>query len=337
MINNSNNINTRAVSYASFVVSLIVAASFTPSVEGFGSPLFQETATKQKTFQSKNEGVEIELPNFDELFGRIKQVSPLARVAMDGVGVEVGGLTGIDDKWPGDLKWKTIESNKRKSAIVHQIDRIDNFMKLGCPILRFRTSINGPCAGECLAQFIMDLDMRKKWDAQIDEVEELYPIQDLDTANIAMGFGKYGDCSRLGVGYCKTKEAMGIISPREQLTLCGVQDFEDGSCVIWGTEMAEWHDHLLPEGPRTTRAKSHIFSTAMVPTSENSFDVEYVLQLEIGGKIPSFMTTPILTDNVKNFFKRTKKYFEGDEVHKYLEEKEKGDALGDNHSILMTP
>lgn len=57
---------------------------------------------------------------------------------------------------------------------------------------------------------------------------------------------------------------------------------------------------------RVTRAKSHLFSTTLVPTGETTFDVEYVLQLEIGGKIPTWMTTPIVTDSVKRMFKCAK-------------------------------
>ena len=53
---------------------------------------------------------------------------------------------------------------------------------------------------------------------------------------------------------------------------------------------------------RVTRAKSHLFSTTLVPTCEGSFDFEYVLQLEIGGKIPTWLTTPIVTDSVKRMF-----------------------------------
>jgi hypothetical protein len=48
------------------------------------------------------------------------------------------------------------------------------------------------------------------------------------------------------------------ITPREQLKLCVIQDFPDCSCMISGTEMEEWHGSLMPEGPRHTRAKSHI-------------------------------------------------------------------------------
>jgi hypothetical protein len=60
---------------------------------------------------------------------------------------------------------------------------------------------------------------------------------------------------------------------------------------------------------RVTRAKSHLFATTLVPTSESSFDVEYVLQLEIGGKIPTWLTTPIVTDSVKRMFKCAKNVY----------------------------
>ena len=117
-----------------------------------------------------------------------------------------------------------------------------------------------------------------------------------------MGFNKYGYCSRLGVGHCITKSNLGI-DAREQLTLCGINNMDNGACVVWGVEMEEWHDHLFPEDTkRVTRAKSHIFSTTMVPTGVDTFDVEYVIQLEIGGKMPSWLTTPIVIDSVKRCF-----------------------------------
>lgn len=64
----------------SWATILLLASA--PSVNAFTSAIFQESVTAQRTAPSKIEGVEIELPNFDELFGRIQQVSPLARVAM---------------------------------------------------------------------------------------------------------------------------------------------------------------------------------------------------------------------------------------------------------------
>lgn len=233
------------------------------------------------------------------------------------------------------MRWKTIESNKKRT--VHHIEKIDNFMGLKVPIIRFRSSLKGPCVSDAFANFIMSLDEREKWDPQIADVRELYPILDLDAANVAMSFGKYGDCCRLGVGYCQTKSAFGI-SPREQLSLCGVQDFQDGSTVIWGTEMEDWHNHLLPEGERHARAKSHIFSTTLIPTSEDSFDVEYVLQMD-GGGLPSWITTPVIIDTVKGLFRYAENFFMGEgidsDLHKWIEQKAREDSFLGRHSILM--
>jgi hypothetical protein len=241
---------------------------------------------------------------------------------------------------PPSLKWKTLYSSKKKRGL-HKIEKIDNYQGQAAPILRFRSTLAGPCVGECFANFLMNYDYRKRWDTQISQVYEIYPIHDLDSANIAMGFGRYGDCSKLGIGYCQTKGLSRLVSAREQLTLCGIQDFTDGSCTIWGTEMAEWHDHLMPEGKRHTRSKSHLFSTTLTPTSDNSFDVEYVLQLEIGGKIPVWMTVPIVMDTVKTMFKTVDAYFaqgDGGELAMYLKEKEARDEdMGGRQSILMTP
>jgi hypothetical protein len=57
--------------------------------------MWQEAPSIQKTrtAPSKTEGVEIELPNFDELFNRIQQVSPLARLAIEG---GTGGFSNCD-------------------------------------------------------------------------------------------------------------------------------------------------------------------------------------------------------------------------------------------------
>jgi hypothetical protein len=53
-------------------------------VSAFSMPMFTQQRAMQRTTPSKTEGVEIELPDFDELFGRIKEVSPLAAMAIDG-------------------------------------------------------------------------------------------------------------------------------------------------------------------------------------------------------------------------------------------------------------
>jgi hypothetical protein len=240
---------------------------------------------------------------------------------------------------PANLKWKRVESNKHD--IVHQIDRLDKFNGHSAPMLRFRSSIEGPAvgAGEFFGKLIMDLEERKKWDAQIEDTHELYPINDLDSANIAMGFGKHGDCSRLGVGYGLSKASLGI-TPREQLFVYGLQDFADGSCLIWGTEMDKSCDYLLPDGPRHTKATPHLFSATLTPTSESSFDIEYILQMDIGGNVPKFLTTPVMIDTVKKLFSTAKKEFaaagEGGALDAHLQEKAEQDSFANRHSLLMT-
>lgn len=201
--------------------------------------------------------------------------------------------------------------------------------------------MEGPCHGLKFAEFIMDAEKRQKWDPQIDKVVEIFPINDLDTANIAMGFGKYGDCEKLGVGYTLTKRHPVGISPREQLTLCGIQHFDDGSYVVWGTELEEWHDHLMPEGERQTRGKSHLFSVALVPTGDNSFDAEYALQLDFGGNLPHWMTSSIVVESVKDMFGVVQPYFnagEGGELDEFMKaEKIRQEKCEDRNGILFTP
>jgi hypothetical protein len=326
------------MTFSSFKRSAAIATFLTITtplnVLSFTATMWQDAPVKQQMAPSKIEGVEIELPNFDELFNRIQQVSPLARLAMEG---GTGGFANSDYQTPKELKWKNIATNKR--SIVHHIDKIDNFQGLRCPIVRFRSSLEGPCVGHKFASFIMDLKERQKWDPQILMVDETYPIYDTEAANLAMGVGKYGDCNMLGIGYCQTKSNI-VVDGREQLTLCGVQDFASGATLIWGTEMEETHNHLLPDIDRHVRAKSHLFSTCLVPTGPNSFDVEYVLQLEVGGNIPSFLTTPILVETVKGLFNHANKVFTDEEqMAPWMKNEEdlKNEFLDERHSLLMTP
>ena len=96
-----------------------------------------------------------------------------------------------------DLNWKKYERKPRHT--VFQIDKIDNFQGLGCPIVRWRSTIQGPCVGVKFAEFIMNIEERAKWDPQILQVDEIYPIYDVDAANIAMGW-KYGGKFALYLG-----------------------------------------------------------------------------------------------------------------------------------------
>ncbi|KAL7518791.1 hypothetical protein ACHAWX_003596 [Stephanocyclus meneghinianus] len=284
-------------------------------------------AVTKAAVRQRNEwqpGVEIELPNFELLFDRIQMASPLAKLVMDG-NSQGGGFRAIDDSrhYP-QLRWKKIERNEQKT--VHRIDKLDSFQNVKTPLLRFRSTIKGPCIGERFSHFIMDLEERKKWDDQIAFQEELYPIEDLALVDRITGdVDKFGRCMRVGVGYVQTKQ--GIISPREQLILGGHQEFKDGSTILWGTEMEEYHNHLLPPGQRHTRAKSHLFAATLAPTGPNSFDVEYLLQMDVGGGIPNFMTTPAITDVVKKLFNHAKDYFEGEDIAVFLKNKEDDSRL----------
>jgi hypothetical protein len=286
------------------------------------------TITQRNNWQP---GVEIELPNFELLFDRIQMASPLAKLVMEG-NSQGGGFHSIDDSrhFP-QLRWKKIERNEQKA--VHRIDKLDSFQNVKTPLLRFRSTIKGPCIGERFSHFIMDLEERKKWDDQIAYQEELYPIEDVELVDRITGdIDKFGRCVRIGVGYVQTKQ--GIISPREQLILGGHQQFEDGSTILWGTEMEEYHNHLLPPGQRHTRAKSHLFAATLAPTGPDSFDVEYLLQMDVGGGIPSFMTTPAITDVVKKLFNHAKEYFEGEDVEVFLKRKEEERRLKTDLSFI---
>ena len=79
--------------------TMIAVSSFTSDVAyAFSISMFQEKAAMQKRTFTKTEGVEIELPDFQELFSRIQQVSPLARLAIEGVKSGVGGgFAQVDD------------------------------------------------------------------------------------------------------------------------------------------------------------------------------------------------------------------------------------------------
>lgn len=281
-----------------------------PCVCGFAGTLFQERATLRQKVPSKSEGVDIELPDFEELFSRMQTVSPLLRNVIDR---KPGGLAAVDDST--QLPWRRVEQHSNGPVL--SLDRIDNFQGHPAPLLRFRGSLQGPCLGDVMANFIMEVDERKKWDDQIDQVYEIYPIDDLDYANMAMGYGKYGECSRLGVGYCKTKPNFGVDS-REQLTLCGCQDFQDGAAIVWGVELKEWHNYMFPPTERHTRAKSRLFCTTMQPTGPDAFDFEYVLQLEIGGKIPQWVSTPLVVNSVKRMFQHAARVYDSDEIQQYL-------------------
>jgi hypothetical protein len=296
-------------------------------------------------------GVDVEMPDLAYVFDRILQVSPLARKVMTTTTAtkrDIVSPTSCEYDATPEHPWKLVES----SPLV-RIDKIDSYQgkSASAPLLRFRSTLEGPCLGECFASFVMDYDFRKQWDAQIDQVYEVHSVtrqlkevqQHMMEAQRNLHHHNddevvnWGVCSRFGVGYCRTKAS--IVSPREQLTMCGIQDFEDGSCLIWGVEMDQpRHEYLMPRDvngngkKKLTRAKSHLFCTTLSPRPSNtstngrsssssspSFDVEYVLQLEIGGKIPSWISGPVVTENVKQLLRCASSFYAGTDPQHGLE------------------
>lgn len=79
------------------IVPSVAILTLVPSASAFGNALFQSAPTAQQTLPTNKDGVEIELPDFGELFGRIQQVSPLARVLIEGNGGNKG-FEAVDPK-----------------------------------------------------------------------------------------------------------------------------------------------------------------------------------------------------------------------------------------------
>merc|ERR1719183_812024 len=119
------------------------------------------------------------------------------------------------------------------------------------------------------------------------------------------------------LGIVKLKKKL-VIDSREQLVMCGIQRFpKTGAAIVWGTEMEDRHNYLFPkDSERHTRARSHLFCATLLPTDTvrydngngNRFDVEHVLQLDSGGNLPTFLTTPVVIDAVKCNFNYAKKF-----------------------------
>ena len=268
---------------------------------GFGNPRY----FSDKCIPSDKPGVVLKLPNYDVLFDEIIKVSPLARQALtEDRPLGIKAINGTSDAY----KWKVTDDSS--SRLVSHIDKIDNFQNKGVPLLRFRSTLHGPVKKRalCFAELISVANLRHKWDATSDLVETVYSA---DVKEVDKFHGhKYGKTSLFGIGYVKTKQS--VVSPREQLTLCGLQIFPSGASVLWGVELEEDQNHLFPleQTKRQPRSTSHLFSTTIIPTGDDTFDVEYVLQIEIGG-FPGWLTGPIVIDTVKKMFRFADGYFKG--------------------------
>ena len=262
-------------------------------------------------------GKEIVLPDFDVLFSQITALSPLCRQLVEGERDELrpGGFAdvplgkirpGVDAPSRGLLSWKTVEYNERR--LVFNVERLDNFLDRRAPLLRLRSRLRGEerGRGKKFSRLLTDYKLRSQWDPNCADVYEMYAPQDMADVERTMG-GGLGQCIRFGVGYCRTKK--NVVSPREQMTLCGVQEFSAGGAIVWGVELEDDQRHLFPPGKRLIRSRSHIFSTAIVPTVADAFDCEHVLQLEIG-KFPEWLARPVLAEAGKSLFRFAEKFFD---------------------------
>ena len=174
--------------------------------------------------------------------------------------------------------------------------------------MRFRSTFHGPQKrrGETFADVFSTQELRHQWDITNDVVDQIY-YGDL-TELKQLQDKKYGTPSMFGVGYVKTLQS--VVSPREQMTLCGVQNFQSGASIVWAVELEESQNHLFPEDQpkRVARSTTHLFATTIIPTGKETFDVEYVLQLEIGG-FPGFLHSPVVCETVKKMFRFADIYF----------------------------
>jgi len=256
--------------------------------------------------------VQLKVPNFDVLFDEILKASPLAKQAV--FDSKPLGFDGID-KASDEYKWKVIEQNPKR--VVSEVAKIDNFQNKKVPLVRLRSSLKGPTykSGFCFSELISVAKLRQAHDATNAEVYQIHSAADLREVQPFVP-PQYGETVLFGIGYTKTKQS--VVSPREQLTLCGLQEFPSGASILWGVEMEEDQNHLMPENDRTPRATSHLFANTVIPTSENEFDVEYCLQIDLGG-FPGWLTGPVVVDAVKKCFRYAERYFgEGHEENSQL-------------------
>ena len=283
----------------------LYTSSFVPRrhhvIAAFGNPKYYS----DKFVRADRDGAQLKVPKFDVFFDELQKVSPLVKQALHEE--NPGGIAAIDDA--ADVyTWKHMEHHPNR--LISQVDKIDNFQDHGVPLIRVRSSLRGPSKqkGIYFSELISTTELRQKWDATNKIVETIYNAADLDDIKKFQG-DEYGEPVMFGVGYVKTKQS--VVSPREQMTLCGVQNFPSGASIVWGVELEEDQDHLFPKDQpkRMPRSTSHLFAMTLIPTGEETYDVEYVLQLDVGG-LPGWLLGPVVTETVKKMFRFAEKYCE---------------------------
>lgn len=166
----------------------------------FATPLFPRE--QPLTIPTNVTGVDLILPDFDVLFSRIAEISPLAKQILEGG--RMRGFTDLD-MVPDSLQWKTVEKNAKR--LVHEIDRIDNFDGRHTPLIRMRSRLKGAefDRGKSFSSFLTDQDLRTKWDPNCADIHEMYLAEDIGDIELVMD-GAFGKCIRFGLGYCRTKK-----------------------------------------------------------------------------------------------------------------------------------
>lgn len=166
----------------------------------FATPVFPKE--QPLSIPTNATGVDLLLPDFDVLFSRVAEISPLSKQILEGG--EMRGFADLD-MVPDALTWKTVEKNAKR--LVHEIDRIDNFEGHHTPLIRLRSRLEGPelDRGGRFSSLLTDQEYRSKWDPNCAVIHEMYLAEDLNDIELVMG-GAFGTCIRFGLGYCQTKK-----------------------------------------------------------------------------------------------------------------------------------
>jgi len=228
-----------------------------------------------------------------------------------------------------------METNE--DEMVYQVEKLEDFAGIPVPVFRFKCKLTGPLFAEFFGRFMIDVNERRKWDEQIETVYEMHSINDPELMSRLSSEG-YGKVTRLGVGYGQSKASFGV-TPREVLFVFGMHEFPDGSSLIWGSELPDEDNFLLPGEKRHVRARTHLFSAMIKPTGPDTFEVEYVVQADAGGRIPLWLQTRVLIESVKTLFQTIQRELKlvgaNSSVQRFIQEKVEEEHYTNWQSLLI--
>ena len=75
------------------------------------------------------------------------------------------------------------------------------------PLIRMRSRLRGPEheRGDRFSRLLTDQEFRVQWDPNCAEIYEMYLPDDISDIELVME-GKFGECRKFGLGYCRTKQ-----------------------------------------------------------------------------------------------------------------------------------